>query len=332
MEAGCIAKLRLVNFKSHSDTTLEFDQITSFIGISNSGKSHIYKALKMVLYHESFPEDWIRYGCQEASVYLELVDGTSVERKRTRTTQEVRITDSKGKVSVFTGKKDATQFVNSVLGFRKLVVNPATPNVAEPLNFMGVGEISPLLTGSQPASVQKRLSSLLGTDSISQALYALGQEEASVTKDLSGVSTSLDTFVEECNSIQKTLDSVNSLVEDVEKVAAFLDDESKNVSKLEDLYNTHKHLTNTITTFKEAKKLESQLKHLKEVFNYIQIVNLRAELTSLQKKASELKKVFGEASNLLVGLQGNFRLLAKLISLLDSDSKPTCPVCGSVLC
>ncbi|WP_149453955.1 AAA family ATPase [Pasteuria penetrans] len=76
--------LRLENFQSHEDTTIEFSPgYNVLIGPSDSGKSAILRALRWVLWNIPRGDDFIRMGTQACTVTLTLADGRSIVRLRT---------------------------------------------------------------------------------------------------------------------------------------------------------------------------------------------------------------------------------------------------------
>ncbi len=125
-----IKSLRLVNWRSHSDTTLKFGSGTNLlVGIMGAGKSAVLDALSFALYG-TFPvlerrrvklEDVVRYNEPNAKVVLEFLwNGNEYKIER-------EITENRGKFStkadvyrdgslIETGTKAATEFVEQTIG------------------------------------------------------------------------------------------------------------------------------------------------------------------------------------------------------------------------
>jgi exonuclease SbcC len=56
-----IRKIRIQNYTSHQDTTIEFDKlVTSIVGFSDQGKTNVFHALRTVLFAEDWPVTDIR--------------------------------------------------------------------------------------------------------------------------------------------------------------------------------------------------------------------------------------------------------------------------------
>ena len=80
-----ITKVKIHNFQSHKDTTVEFkDGMNIIVGESNSGKTSILRAIRWVLDNTPKGSDFITSGEDECSVIVTFSDGTSIERTRTR--------------------------------------------------------------------------------------------------------------------------------------------------------------------------------------------------------------------------------------------------------
>jgi len=321
----CIKQITLVNFKSHKSTTVSFDQITSIIGSSNSGKSHIYRALKLALYNEAFSEKTLYYGSNSASITVEFSDGRSVTRKRTKTSQEVSIIDLEGQTHRFTGMKDASGYITKILGFRRLVVNPSTPNVAETLNFMGVGEISPLITGSQPASIQKRLALLLGTDSIIKAYSSLSKEEAALGKTVSSIELSLDSIKQEYDDTKDKLDAVDGLVKQVEKVAKLIDEKTEKLDNITELGKAYIECTHILDTFSGLSKVKEKCERLENSIAVLSMASLVTEVAALKKQSVAGEALFKAIEGVLVEIAEKKSLLAAL----KFEKVVVCPVCST---
>jgi exonuclease SbcC len=77
-----IAKLRLENFQSHVDSTLEFSPgLNILTGESNHGKSAVLRALYWLLYNRPQGVDHVRYGCRECRVTVTMSDGAEIVRE-----------------------------------------------------------------------------------------------------------------------------------------------------------------------------------------------------------------------------------------------------------
>lgn len=87
-----LKSVRLVNFRTHTDTTIHFDKHTTAIkGNNNVGKSAVWRAVKLTLANEPLPEKSIRYGAKEARIEVTFFDGRKVVRVRGPKGQSVEL-------------------------------------------------------------------------------------------------------------------------------------------------------------------------------------------------------------------------------------------------
>ncbi|WP_100373134.1 AAA family ATPase [Bacillus sp. FJAT-45037] len=76
--------VRLENFQSHLDTTIELNKgLNVLVGQSDSGKTAIIRALKWLLYNQPRGTDFIRVGADFVRVTVQLSNGIQITRERT---------------------------------------------------------------------------------------------------------------------------------------------------------------------------------------------------------------------------------------------------------
>ena len=57
-----LASLEARNYKTHVHTKIELDSLVSIIGLSDTGKSNLWKGAEMVLLNKPFPESHLHRG------------------------------------------------------------------------------------------------------------------------------------------------------------------------------------------------------------------------------------------------------------------------------
>src|SRR3990167_10569758 len=95
-DASVIKAVRLVNFRSFKDVTFEFSNFSTLVGLNFAGKTNLWRALRIVLFHKNFSKNCIRRGQDRAFVKVMGVDGWSIKRVCTRVDQSVTIVRSDG--------------------------------------------------------------------------------------------------------------------------------------------------------------------------------------------------------------------------------------------
>lgn len=79
-----ISSLRLENFQSHLDTTIEFSAgLNVLVGQSDSGKTAIIRGVRWVLFNQPRGTDFMRVGADFARVTLTFTHGVTIIRERT---------------------------------------------------------------------------------------------------------------------------------------------------------------------------------------------------------------------------------------------------------
>ncbi|NLN49875.1 MAG: AAA family ATPase, partial [Clostridiales bacterium] len=80
-----IETLRIKNFQTHKDTTLQFCKgLNVLVGESRNGKTAILRMLRWIYYNEPRGDRFIRSGEEQCEGEVILSDGTSVQRIRNR--------------------------------------------------------------------------------------------------------------------------------------------------------------------------------------------------------------------------------------------------------
>ena len=322
-----LKSLHVKNFKSHQNSKIEFGQITSIIGRSDSGKTNLFRALKLLLHHEDWPAGWIRYGQETASIELELVDGTTITRKRTKTTQSVSISVC-GKIEIYEGKKDATEFIQKALGIKKVTLDESTG--PEDLNFVEVHD-GPYLIGGRADTVQRKIAGIVGANEIDDARSKLLKKTKELEIQSSFLGAEIARLTPEITNRESRFKSTQDSLQKAEKLDKHRKD---NESKLQILYNFFDHLENLslliptysvvqnitklyqeiCTLSREVKKVIFQLGYptqLRKRLKTLICVVESEKLNSLHKEVLTLKTLLGQTNIQLTSL-GQFLELGKI--------------------
>jgi exonuclease SbcC len=312
-----LKSLTIKNFKSHADSIVEFDTITSITGKNNSGKTNIIRALKVLLHHGDWPVTWIRYGQESASIELVLVDGTKVIRKRTKSNQSVEI-HTAGKIETYEGKKDATEFIEKAIGIRKITLDESTG--PEDLNFVEVNE-GPYLLGGRSDTVQRKVAGIVGANGIEDAKSRILKK----AKDLETQSKSLNADIAEISSTvsasRTNLDSIQKLLKNAENLH---DQWDQHQTKLQSLHNFRYHinsLTSLIPTDIVGKKLLNLHQKCKEISDSLREINSKID-QGLGLKRS-IKAYSSDSTSLVSKYSETNDIVSKLKKINNSISELT---------
>lgn len=325
-----LKSLHIKNFKSHPDTVIEFDLITSLTGKNDSGKTNILRALKLLLHHGDWPATWIRYGQDSASIELELVNGTTITRKRTKSNQSVTI-QTKDKIEVYEGKKDATEFIANAVGIKKVILDETTG--PEDLNFVEVHD-GPYLIGGRADTVQRKIAGIVGANKIDDARSRLLKKVKDLDSQLNLVNSEIGNLSPTVDSCRTSLKSIQDILQDAEDLNK---QGTNNETKLQVLYNLSNHLnslTSSIPTDIVVQNITELNKNIKILDSVLRdtilklscATQLNKELTSPLysvknfKHIKKLRTEVKELDNQLVKTIDNYNLLTNYSKIKTTDA------------
>lgn len=228
-----IDKIRLENFKTHKDSTVEFAKITSIIGENGHGKTNLIKGLFLVLYNEDWPEEFIKHGEKSSKITVWLSNGNVIERSRTKSKQEIKITYADKSVKTFTGKNDAQSYVELASGISKIKLKNG--DVID-LNYSEVRNKTSLLEGSS-ATLAKRFSYLLKTEKVE----IIKTETSKTLKD------SLQKILEK----RVNLESLQLEIKELEELINKIDLLNTSYKLLDESIKSNQEILNKLSEFKD---------------------------------------------------------------------------------
>ncbi len=184
--SASIKSIYIEDFQSHEKSKIEIGrpgELTVIVGPTDSGKTAIVRALRLLLYNMPQGSDYIRVGRDRAVVALEMSDGAKVARERSRgSVNRYRITKPGESPTVLEGFGNSVPLeIQEVTGVRVVSIGETldlTLNLSEQLDGPFLGK-----SVSGPAKA-KILGTLAGTEEIDEAqrilgtdLHRAGQEE-----------------------------------------------------------------------------------------------------------------------------------------------------------
>lgn len=272
-----LKKLKLKNFQTHKNMEIEFDEITTIIGKSASGKTAVLRALNLIFNNKPSGIRYITHGEETARVTLE-VDGSVIIRKR-----------SKNLNKFFLDKKEYTAFGNDVPVDIKNLLNISELNIQKQLD-------SPLWFNLSPGEISKKLNLIVNLEEIDESLSFISTEVRKVGSELIICE---DRIIEAERKI-KEFDWSESAFNKFKK----LEEEEKEIEKLkkefEELENFKSQIIskqvktikiinfkNTDILVKEVEKLKTELKSLN--YLYENIIELQKDQHSIQNELKELE-------------------------------------------
>jgi len=311
-EKAIIERIEIRDFENHVHTVID-DLSGGFSlirGMSNSGKTAIIRALRLVVYNEWDPKS-LRIGCKNCVVEVTTQRGT------------VRVTRGKDNLWEITPKDSKTESFSSI---GKAIL----PQAAEILgmNIIKLGDSQMQVNIMDQLERHFMMSELGGKN-------ASGSVRAQIIDEISGLSgievlirdVSLDNRrnAREVKEQEEFAKSTSSKMYDQAK----LDTEQALLASIQELYDEAKTANDTIESMSgffnshETEKdklngIDGQLAEIPDLVEAESFVNSAVELQGLSKTASELLVAFeSKTCNL-------FRIQSKIDELPDTSTAEVC--------
>lgn len=272
-----LKKLKLKNFQTHKNLEIEFDEITTIIGKSASGKTAVLRALNLIFNNKPSGVRYITHGEENSRVTLE-VDGATVIRKR-----------GKNLNKFFLDKKEYTAFGNDVPVDIKNLLNISELNVQKQLDY-------PLWFNLSPGEISKKLNLIVNLEEIDESLSFISTEVRKVGSELSICEDRIAEAEKKIKEYSWSESIFNKLkkLEEVENEIEKLKQELEELENLKKQINSKKIKTiktinfkNTDILVKEVDKLKTELKSLNYI--YKNITDLQKDKNSIQFELKELE-------------------------------------------
>lgn len=272
-----LTKIKLKNFQTHKNLEIEFDEITTIIGKSASGKTAVIRALNLIFNNKPSGFRYITHGEETARVTLE-VDGSTIIRKR-----------SKNLNKFFLDKSEYTAFGNDVPIDIKNLLNINELNIQKQLD-------SPLWFNLSPGEISKKLNSIVNLEEIDESLAFISTEvrkvgseliicEERITeaeKNIKEFSWSEEAFnkLKKLEEFEKEINKFKNELEELEHLKKQIN--SKKIKKIKSI-----NFKNTDVLVKEVEKLKTELKAVN--YLYKNITELQKDKDSIQDELKELE-------------------------------------------
>lgn len=290
-----VDKLILSNYRSHAYSEIDFDDRTIIepedpLKPNDCGKTHIIRALRMILFHENFPITHLKYGTKEGFVEVHLSSGYKVKRSWTKEGHFTCITDPKGEELVIKGTNDATAYVKQATGFSKVKLEETGEGFD--FNFLGARYNGPLLT-ERSDIVLKKISLLMGCQPIEEAVTLLVKESNKLKSEietLQDIKTSKESSLilkdKLAEEITKKLKLIEELEEEINVKTLYVEKVQKLVKLAGKLGATQK-LNSIVKTYSSVKEAYDQkLSDLKKLIHLKE--NYQNTLANISKYESDI--------------------------------------------
>lgn len=293
--SASVKSIYIEDFQSHAKTKIELPgpgRLCVIVGPTDSGKTAIVRALRLLLYNQPQGSDYIRVGRDKATVAIEMEDGTKVARERSRGSINRYRVAKPGETGVVLEGFGASVpvEVQEITGVRVVSIGETLDlalNLSEQLDGPFLGK-----SVSGPAKA-KILGALAGTEEVDEAhkalgtdVYRAGQDEKRLIAEIQ----SLDTKIAEYDylpALKESIAALESLVEDAKSAQ----------ERLGALSNASAQLSNINDRRAQAIGVLARWAGLSEASLHAEAAQERlAKMQTLQGHKASLERIRGEHS------------------------------------
>lgn len=288
-----LTKLKLTNFQTHENTTIEFDKITTIIGSNGAGKSSIVRSLDLLFNNYPRGTSYITHGAEECEVKAKL-DNKTIRRVR-------------GKVNeYYLDEKKFNAFGSEVPDDIKEFVNINELNIQKQLDSALWFHLSPL-------EISRKLNKIVNLDLIDGVLKDVASQLYSANSDIRYNDSQIKQ-AEEAVDKGKWIEEVEEKVVKLKQKQKLLEQKKQ---ELRDIKELNRKITELLTKVKKVPSIDFQTLDNK----LSELQSLRAEQNRMESAVQNWKRVEASVSAAGADCQKSEAEFNKLKQL-------ECPLCG----
>lgn len=178
-----ISNVEIDNFQSHKHTVVTFSNgLNSIIGLSDSGKTSIRRAIEWCLYNIPRGNEFMRVGEKETSVKVAFNDGSYIIRKRdTKKSGSYTVCDSNGNIKEFEGfgNNAPAEIINE----HQMPILSLSKDFNCNINIVDQFE-KPFLLKETPSIKAAAIGKITNTDKIDYAIKTVSSDKKNVQKEI----------------------------------------------------------------------------------------------------------------------------------------------------
>ena len=303
-----IKELNIENFQSHKNSTLVFDKgVNIIIGKSDSGKSAIIRALRLVANNKPNGDDYRSWWGGDTKVSLNTFEGVEVIRQRTKSINSYELS---------TQDKPFVAFGQDVPIEIKKALNLNEINLQSQLD-------SPFLLSDTPGQVASHFNKIAKLDTIDTATANVNKAIKKIEQSISGAEIIVEKKEKELEEFVDLV-SFEKELEDVEEKTSKLDKISSGNTELIRHYSKIEMIRAEITFKKECIKPEKPIELI--LAQYAKKNEVALNLQMLKKEAlsiHSLKEEIKADENVISAEVSIDKILEDYSTLLETQLKLT---------
>ena len=348
-----ITSIELVDFLSHSDTKLKFEEgVTIFVGDNGAGKSSIIDAITFSLFGQHTRKSnkgLIRRGTNQGYAKIEF----SIKDKQYETVRKI---DSKGGLSAIFSETTNNDRVEIAAGERKQFGESMTEQVEKTIgmdfeklkiaSIVQQGELNAIIN-AKPKEFKELLNAIIGIDKLdiaSESMKKVTKEfREKIRTDLGYDDTHIEILTKDFEKYQCEIKETEPEKNQLELQKKEIDKELVELQEKEEIETPKRDKINQLELQKkelvryvketiegiqqEIKENERKIHDCKNCFEELKLkTDFERKLEKVEEEDKEVIKKIQEITSQIVSLKEKEKLAEKL-QLKDNK----CPVCDSIV-
>jgi DNA repair protein SbcC/Rad50 len=248
--------ITLENFQGHGKSVFELDKgLNVIVGLSNSGKSSLSRALQFILMGSPWDKSWVKFGSKYCKIILETSTGVIVERHKgdkvnkyilTLPNQEPQTFESFG-----VGVPEAIQ--------QALNIHEVQINSTETLNLNVALQHDSLFLLSAVPSVRARiLGKLSGADILDSSIQAINRDKRQLTAEKQSKELELVDLQAQIDKLA-AVEGFSSQISDIETRLSSLSVQEARLQRIQSLFERVSQLKKAWIAETEKESILSQV-------------------------------------------------------------------------
>ena len=344
-----IKSIHLQNFQSHKNTSISFDKgVNAIIGISDSGKTSILRALVWLITNKPAGDAFISHWGGDSIVKIELYTGDTIERGKT--------------------KKEGNYYKLNDQIFKAFKIDPPK----EIQDLLNINEINisrqmdaPFLLSSNPGEVAQILNKVANLDIIDRTISNCRKDKYDIDRQLSitesrknDLTKQLEVYsklvdmeadVIALEIMQKALNETRLSITQINYIKASAIDYQNKIQGLGKVLQSEEEVNEALKLLEQLNDITKQCDLLSDILNQYDGVKAEIKSTStlyeakkevdeliavydkykeVKSTAGALKTIYSDILSLQKGVDNENEELKKLEKDFHDSMPDECPLCG----
>ncbi len=332
-----LESLRLLNYKTHTESSITFETVTGLVGDIGTGKTGLIEALTSAVYGRGFPREMLHTTLSgktmgEGEIEVLFTDKRRLLITRKGAAQKVRMQAADGSVQVYEGVQGLAAQVQEFTGFKEiketggsLVLTPQYRALDDP----------PFgLVHGAPKTIAAALTSLSSAMVYTQAQGVLSREITQAKAAEGTLRTQVERLEQEHAADLAALD-VEAVQQRLLEVKEANERYQEKEAQLEGLRAVARSFRALRTAYKEAQLPAGLTDQLSDAWDTMtSVIEAQNSLTAVEDAVDEVESQTLKLKKLdkeITDLQKDYEEQKRIVADLRAKEPDLCPTCGRPL-